>query len=139
MVGTLVDGCPFGDDICLDNTAYTVESDWIHSDQHLGINTEPNDRMRMQIRKTCSPLTSDGYLKHYDSSNISMLLPPTEFSWEREPYRSYLTAGHKYGAFFYGPPISKFASMNGAQARLFASSLTGLFELVRLEKVGLVN
>lgn len=110
---TMGSACPFGDGICSHDT-FTIESEWIESGRHLGINTDTDDQVTMQMRKSCSPLKADGYTKPYDSENISKLIDLSKMEWSRPMWKNFLAGDHKYLAFFYGPVYGLLGSGNEA-------------------------
>ena len=51
--------CPFSKDICALPDATQIDTGYIDSDEHLGINTGPESRVRMRRLFTCSPLLAE--------------------------------------------------------------------------------
>ena len=71
-----------------------------YTQQFLGINAPPQDRLSLRVAKECSVLQTDGYMKAYTGSNISELFP----SWyPAELLYGYSMQGLAFNAFFYGP------------------------------------
>ncbi|KAK4167710.1 hypothetical protein QBC43DRAFT_362527 [Cladorrhinum sp. PSN259] len=57
--------CPFGDGICATNNSnLLLDTGFIDSHLHLGINAPPNERIRMRQILRCAPLRTDGYKSH---------------------------------------------------------------------------
>lgn len=94
-------GCAFDDEsICQANTSFSIDSGFVDSDRHLGINSMPEDRIKIRIQKSCSPLKKDGYFQIYDSSNVSEIVE-LGVPWEQQFVEG---AGlhPQLGAFLYG-------------------------------------
>jgi hypothetical protein len=65
--------CPFTEHMCSEgaNTAYELDTDWVDADV-LGINYKHTCQFRM--RKTCSPLVADGYVRATPFDNEGSML-----------------------------------------------------------------
>ena len=54
--------CPWKDDLCLTTRALQLDTDWIDSHNHLGINAKPSDRVQARVVSTCSVINPSNYL-----------------------------------------------------------------------------
>ena len=65
--------CPFQSHICLDgpNTAFRVESQWIDTNNDLGINSKVSDRIQYRKVTTCSVLRTTGYFVEKNATKSS--------------------------------------------------------------------
>lgn len=68
--------CPFEPSMCLAGTqgAMAVDSGYIHTDTHLGINSGPEDSLAYRRVTTCSPLRTAGF-SAWQSTKIDGSLP----------------------------------------------------------------
>lgn len=65
--------CPFGDGICAEpNGAMTLDTGLIDSNDHLGVNSPPGDRIKYQRTLTCAPIKGENY------SSPWMAKPPSD-------------------------------------------------------------
>ena len=64
--------CPFQSHICLEGptAAFRVKSDWIDTNNDLGINSKVSDRLHYRQVTTCSVLHTAGYI-FYNSTDVS--------------------------------------------------------------------
>ncbi|KLU91505.1 hypothetical protein MAPG_10023 [Magnaporthiopsis poae ATCC 64411] len=54
--------CPFGDGVCAEPSgAITLDTGLIDSNDHLGVNSPPGDRIKYQKIMTCSPIRAENY------------------------------------------------------------------------------
>jgi len=82
--------CPFSKDICALPNATQFDSGYVDSDQHMGINTVPDLRVRVRKLLTCVPLLAEERF----SSN-----------WTHDPDPSTTLPGDTYRYYFLGPAI----------------------------------
>jgi hypothetical protein len=61
--------CPFGDDICFGGQAYQIKTKSIDSQNHLGINARPEDRIIYNRQMTCAPLLTKGYGRYANDTD----------------------------------------------------------------------
>ena len=83
--------CPFGEGLCADSSL-EIDSDYLYSDTHLGLNTGGSDRVAYRRKMTCSVLGTDGYA----SSSVAPMLPSDTNSDGAYPYSNNTF-------FYYGP------------------------------------
>ena len=86
--------CPFSNGLCA-NSSLEIDSDYLYSDTHLGLNTAQSDRIAYRRKMTCSVLGTDGYT----SSSIAPMLPSDPGADAAYPYSN--------NTFFYYGPTSQ--------------------------------
>ncbi|KAF2868539.1 hypothetical protein BDV95DRAFT_580055 [Massariosphaeria phaeospora] len=64
--------CPFDAKIC-DATAAVLDTGFLRSDEHLGINTRPEDAMLLRKALTCVPLAGEEYTDGWMTVNSSLI------------------------------------------------------------------
>lgn len=58
--------CPFGDNICkLQNDNWMMDTGYLDSLEHLGINAPTKDRFQLRIVQKCAPIKTQGYMSNY--------------------------------------------------------------------------
>lgn len=63
-------GCPFPSDICRDNaTNLRLDTGYIDSNDHLGLNAPPSQRFLWRQVLSCAPLRTDGYTSSHVTNN----------------------------------------------------------------------
>ncbi|KAI0509524.1 hypothetical protein F5B22DRAFT_638000 [Xylaria bambusicola] len=61
--------CPFRDDICRNASSnIRIDSDYLSSHDHFGLNTPPNNRLLWRYVYHCAPLVTEGYTSHINTS-----------------------------------------------------------------------
>ncbi|ETS78241.1 hypothetical protein PFICI_10303 [Pestalotiopsis fici W106-1] len=64
--------CPFRGDICRsNNTNIRLDTGYIDSHDHLGLNTPPNERIAYRYVLECAPLKTEGYVSHVVLVNVT--------------------------------------------------------------------
>ncbi|KAK8859427.1 hypothetical protein PGQ11_010161 [Apiospora arundinis] len=67
-------GCPFPSAICRDNaTNLRLDSGYIDSNDHLGLNTPPDQRFSFRQVLSCAPLRTEGYTTTHKINNMSFV------------------------------------------------------------------
>ncbi|KAK8007731.1 hypothetical protein PG989_001721 [Apiospora arundinis] len=67
-------GCPFESDICLDNsTNLYLDTGYIDSNDHLGLNAPANQRFLWRQVLSCAPLRTDGYTTKHTTQNTTFV------------------------------------------------------------------
>lgn len=62
--------CPFGDNICkLENDNLRMDTGYLDSLEHFGVNTGPETRFQLRFVATCAPLKTKGYTRDRNDSN----------------------------------------------------------------------
>ncbi|KAF2790202.1 hypothetical protein K505DRAFT_251716 [Melanomma pulvis-pyrius CBS 109.77] len=77
--------CPFDEKIC-NGPAITLDTGFLRSDQHLGINTLPEDSISLRKKLICAPLAGEKYTDGW--------MPPGNHSYDKSPWK-----GYKFGRF----------------------------------------
>ena len=86
--------CPFPSDVCI-MPALSVDTGYIDSDFHLGINAPASDRISFRKRLTCAPINADNYTPGWTTEG----LPPV-FPWQPD-----LISGAAYKFYNFGEQI----------------------------------
>ncbi|KLU86383.1 hypothetical protein MAPG_05397, partial [Magnaporthiopsis poae ATCC 64411] len=89
--------CPFGKAICAQPDAFQLDSGFIDSNQHLGINSPLEDRIRFRKVATCIPIQTEKYSTQWD------LEPPASMWPGVATNKTKLPAGSFYKIFKLGP------------------------------------
>lgn len=64
--------CPFTGDICRNNDAnIRLDTGYIDSHDHLGLNAPPNERFGYRYVLECAPLKTEGRVSHIDQGNVT--------------------------------------------------------------------
>jgi hypothetical protein len=76
--------CPFGENICAQESAFSVDSGYVDTSTHLGINSDPGDRIHFLKKLTCAPtLAEEKYSSDWtppgNRSGYSVVLPGDMF------------------------------------------------------------
>lgn len=70
------ESCPFADGMCLTNyPAFSLDTGNLSSHDHLGINTQPKDRISYRRKTTCAPIKDKGFtttFNYTDAVNASL-------------------------------------------------------------------
>lgn len=74
--------CPFATGLCQSDANIRLDTGYIDSHEHLGLNAPPDERVMFRTVLQCAPLVTEGY-----TNNIS-------------------TSGENYTAYYYGPDTS---------------------------------
>jgi len=62
--------CPFGDNICRsDSSNLVLDTGYIDSHLHLGINAPPGERLLIRNVHTCAPLRTDGFSRNFSTTS----------------------------------------------------------------------
>lgn len=62
-------GCPFHDDVCRDTNAnLRIDSGYIDSHHHFGLNTPPSERILTRYVAHCAPMKTQGYSSHRNTT-----------------------------------------------------------------------
>ncbi|OLN96618.1 hypothetical protein CCHL11_00915 [Colletotrichum chlorophyti] len=78
-------GCPFADDICLGSKGFLMQTEWIDSHNHLGINAPMHNRIFYSRATVCSPLiTQPGFAEFVNGSEAR------ELGWDDNVLIKYL-------------------------------------------------
>lgn len=82
-VTTSIVPCPFGKAICAQSDAFRLDSGFIDSNHHLGINSPPEYRIRFRKITTCAPIQTEKYSTGWDTEPPSSMrktgLPAASF------------------------------------------------------------
>ncbi|PKS06070.1 hypothetical protein jhhlp_007904 [Lomentospora prolificans] len=96
---TIVDrdaGCPFEEGMCKSKTGnLIVDTGYIDSNIHLGINLPPEDRFSLRMYHHCAPLVTEGFS---EATNDSSSVPVMRYYYGEVP--------NKVGNFSYQMPIN---------------------------------
>ncbi|KAI8623054.1 hypothetical protein F5Y19DRAFT_405056 [Xylariaceae sp. FL1651] len=66
--------CPFSSDICRENgTSLRLDSGYIHSAHHLGMNVREDEAIEYRYVLQCSPLKTEGYATSATTRNLSLV------------------------------------------------------------------
>lgn len=69
---TINNVCPFAPEMCANNTVLNLDSGFVYSDLHLGINSPSQDRIAYRNILKCSPLITAGYINStYSNGTIT--------------------------------------------------------------------
>ncbi|KAJ9628419.1 hypothetical protein H2204_009256 [Knufia peltigerae] len=86
--------CPFANEMCRDGLTVQVETPFIDSHLHLGINAPAKDRIQMRNVMRCTPVTIDGFKSDMLTWNETTL-SNEYYEPETAPVQGYL--GYSYG------------------------------------------
>jgi hypothetical protein len=86
--------CPFPSDVCI-TPALSVDTGYVDSDLHLGINARASDRISFRKKLTCAPINADNYTTGWTTEG----LPPT-FPWDPD-----LISGAAYKFYNFGEQV----------------------------------
>ena len=74
--------CPFKDEICLGNNTYQMDTGFLDSHHHLGINMPAKDRLKYRRVTTCSVLQSEGYaMSNKETKLVTWYYGPTSTNY----------------------------------------------------------
>ncbi|KAF2730351.1 hypothetical protein EJ04DRAFT_545814 [Polyplosphaeria fusca] len=122
--------CPFKDNICkLENENLILDTGYLDSLDHLGINSAPNERFQLRFVQHCAPLKTEGYTEDFNDTNFGpvrrMLYGPqtplpgfngTRWSYEVATNNSYIptdgtlssgTQRYEYTLGLFSPGVNK--------------------------------
>jgi hypothetical protein len=73
--------CPFKNGICLmgDTAAYSMDTGFLDSREHLGINSPPGTSVHLRKITTCAPLQLDGYATKFKATSDDALWRAGDF------------------------------------------------------------
>jgi len=104
-------GCPFDDSMCKSQTGnLVVDTGYIDSDTHLGMNLRPEERFSVRLYHHCAPLVTEGFAEIANDSSS-------------EPVMRYYYGeiGGKAGNFSYQMPINNsIVKVSGSNTRATA-------------------
>ncbi|EON69223.1 hypothetical protein W97_08482 [Coniosporium apollinis CBS 100218] len=98
-INSQVDGkaqCPFPDGVCNTTNAFSVDSGYIDSDSHLGINMPPGDRVKYRKVTTCAPIDADNRYSTWTTDGWSNVTLPKVFERIEGNTYVYYDMGYNY-------------------------------------------
>jgi hypothetical protein len=66
--------CPFPGDVCI-TPAFSVDSGYVDSDIHLGINAPASNRISFRKKLTCAPVNADNYTSGWTTEGSPPIFP----------------------------------------------------------------
>ncbi|KAF2107522.1 hypothetical protein BDV96DRAFT_506035 [Lophiotrema nucula] len=67
--------CPFGDDICvLPNDNLMMDTGYLDSLEHFGLNTAPDERFQLRLTHTCAVIKTEGYTETFNDTQFGPIV-----------------------------------------------------------------
>ncbi|CAK4034500.1 Hypothetical predicted protein [Lecanosticta acicola] len=92
-------GCPFDPSMCVNDTVVRLDSGYVDSLQHLGINSPPSGRVGFRKVVECAPIKTEGYRRTFDAQNLTQ--DAIDLISEIDSVQ-----GHSFEAFYYGRSLA---------------------------------